>query len=247
MMRNSFERESSSECAVFATPGENLPKELPRQDLKYLAAALWRERIRIARELHDQVVQELILTIMSLRRLASPRGPQLDETLLLQATAAVSRGLSNTRKLLGDLRARECQLDAFEPQVCLADVVLPIMALAEPTAQVEVQIASMKDIVLGGRVATEVGMIVREAVLNATRHSGARAIACRAKIQEGCVNVEVADNGCGFEPSQGVCGFGLMGMMERASVLGATLEIRSRAKCGTVVRLQLPQAPNVLL
>jgi signal transduction histidine kinase len=209
-----------------------------------VSAALRRERLSIARELHDQVMQELILTVMSLRRLALPKSLTMDETPLLQATAAASRALSNARKFLRDLRAREYPLDSLEPPVRLADVVLPVMALAEATTHVEVQTASLKDVVLSARVAREVDKILREAVLNAQRHSGARVIACRASSDAGRIILEVADNGCGFDPCNGVQGFGLLGMAERARVLGATLQIRSRPDRGTVVRLQLTRSPG---
>jgi signal transduction histidine kinase len=209
-----------------------------------VSAALRRERLSIARELHDQVMQELIFTVMSLRRLALPKSLTMDETPLLQATAAASRALSNARQFLRDLRAREYPLDSLEPPVRLADVVLPVMALAEATTHVEVQTASMKDVVLSARVAREVDKILREAVLNAQRHSGARVIACRASSDAGCVILELADNGCGFEPCNGVQGFGLLGMAERARALGATLQIRSRPDRGTVVRLQLTRSPG---
>jgi signal transduction histidine kinase len=210
------------------------------------SAALRRERLSIARELHDQVMQELILTVMSLRRLALPESSTMDETPLLQATAAASRALSNARKFLRDLRAREYPLDSLELEspVRFADVVLPVMALAEATTHVEVQIASMKDVVLSARVAREVDKILREAVLNAQRHSGARVIVCRASSDAGRIILEVADNGCGFEPCNGVQGFGLLGMAERARVLGATLQVRSRPDRGTVVRLQLTRSPG---
>lgn len=244
MLRHRVNEQSLSRRAPRAIPGRNSLEDRPTPTSGHLDTALWRERMRIARELHDEVVQELILTVVSLRRLALPEGLTTAETPLLQATAAASRALGNTRRFLRDLRAREYPSDSLEPPVCLEDVVLPIMANAETTTQVEVQTASMKDVVLSARVAREVDRILREAVLNAQRHSGAQVIACTASSEGGRITLEITDDGCGFEPCNGVQGFGLLGMAERARLLGANFEIRSRHGRGTVVRLQLTRSPG---
>jgi signal transduction histidine kinase len=230
---------------MFVRPRQYPPGQLSEPAGGGVATALRRERIRIARELHDQVVQELILAVVALRGLAPPNSPDADASSLAEASAAASRALSKARRFLADLRALEYERDGPEPQVCLADIVLPIMAMAESTARVEVQTPVLKSVRLSARAAREVGMIVREAVVNATRHARARVIACTAVSKRGRLSLEVADDGCGFEPSEGVHGFGLLGMAERARVLGATLEVRSRPGCGTVVQLHLAQAPAV--
>jgi signal transduction histidine kinase len=222
-------------------PGQTLSDEFIGAENVEVSAALRRERTRIARELHDQVVQELILAVMSLRSLSWSPTSIVDDANLPQAQAAVSRALDQARRFLGDLRARECAADASEQRMSLEDILQPIVAMAEQNAQVEMEAGPASDIMLSARVAREVDMILREAVVNACRHAGACAITCRVSREGGRISVEVVDDGCGFEPREGVEGFGLLGMAERANAMGATLEIRSRPGGGTVVRLQLAQ------
>jgi len=92
---------------------------------------------------------------------------------------------------------------------------------------------------LGARAAREVDMILRETVLNAIRHSDARVLSCTTRSDGGRISIEIADDGRGFDPRQTAGGFGLLGMAERASVLGAALEVHSRRGRGTIVRLRL--------
>lgn len=220
-------------------PRQYAAGEIPEPSRLEIPAMLRRERVRIARELHDQVVQDLIVTVMSLRGLVFPRTADIDEKPILQAAAAADRALASARRFLGDLRKLDLQSQVADPPVCLDDIVLPIMATVRTAARVEINRTALRAVMLSARTAREVDMILREAVTNAIRHGGAGMITCSVSVGAGCVSLEVSDDGCGFEPAEGVLGFGLLGMVERATALGATVEVRSRPGCGTVVRLRL--------
>jgi signal transduction histidine kinase len=206
-----------------------------------VSSPIRRERRRIARELHDQVVQELLVATIRLRGVAIP-----DDAPLAQAAAAVSRALSNARRFLSELRALdfESEPEAHDPPVRLADVVLPILGMADGNTRVQAPAEIMNSVALRARAAREIDLILREAVANAVRHARARLISCAVCRDGSRVSIEVADDGRGFDPRDGIQGFGLLGMAERASILGATFEVRSSPGRGTVVRLQLP--PTVL-
>jgi signal transduction histidine kinase len=75
----------------------------------------------------------------------------------------------------------------------------------------------------------------QEALNNAYRHAGGRGQAVRATCRDNTIEVEVADRGPGFEPSSEIAGsrLGLLGMRERVTSLGGTLEIDSRPGSGT--------------
>ena len=93
------------------------------------------------------------------------------------------------------------------------------------------------------RVQAEVYRIVREAVVNAHRHSGARNIEALIAYRPGQLRVSVRDNGCGIDP-EGVHGLRRMGcglqvMRGRADGLGARLRVRSRRAYGTEVELSV--------
>jgi two-component system sensor histidine kinase UhpB len=88
---------------------------------------------------------------------------------------------------------------------------------------------------------THIYRIAQEALANAVRHAGARRIAIEAQPQAQIVTVTVRDDGRGLPASGFVAGHGLLGMRERADILGAMLEITNPASGGTVVRLQVPR------
>jgi len=75
----------------------------------------------------------------------------------------------------------------------------------------------------------------QEALNNAYRHAGGRGQTLRARYRRGTLEVEVADTGPGFEPGSGNVGgrLGLLGMRERVTSLGGTLEVDSRHGSGT--------------
>jgi signal transduction histidine kinase len=200
------------------------------------------ERGRIARELHDRVVQELILTVLILRSAMMSTESIADESPLLQVAAAASKALHNAREFLRELRTREPGADTSADRVRLADLMAPLIEQTRQTTLIiEVRMGTVEDIALDAQVAREVKMIVREALVNAVRHSHATCLMCTARRDVECIRIEIEDDGVGFDPDAGVLGFGLLGMTERAHVLGANLEIRSRPGNGTTIALRLPR------
>jgi signal transduction histidine kinase len=200
------------------------------------------ERGRIARELHDRVVQELILTVLIIRSAMTSTESIADESPLLQVASVASKALHNAREFLRELRAREPGVDASADRVRLADLLAPLIEQTRQTnPTTEVRIGSVDDIALDAHVAREVKMIVREALVNAVRHSHATCLLCTAHREAESVRIEIEDDGVGFDPDAGVLGFGLLGMTERANGLGATLQIRSQPGIGTTIALRLPR------
>jgi DNA-binding NarL/FixJ family response regulator len=88
-----------------------------------------------------------------------------------------------------------------------------------------------------GRDGTEMLRVVREALINARRHSGAQTISVDVRASETRLWAEVSDDGSGFEDV--VEGSGLLGMRERAAIIGGELLIRSTLGVGTRVRLTI--------
>jgi signal transduction histidine kinase len=87
----------------------------------------------------------------------------------------------------------------------------------------------------------EVLMAFKEAITNVIRHSGATKAWLRIRIQNGVLILEVADNGCGFDPNQPMAGAdGLSNMQERLSNLGGRCQIQSGPGEGTTIRLEAP-------
>lgn len=88
--------------------------------------------------------------------------------------------------------------------------------------------------------------IIQEAVNNVVRHAQATTVSVVLKQEGGRVVAEVEDDGVGFDVGRlrqrrsGEAGLGLLGMQERASLFGGTLEIRSAPEQGTRLRIELP-------
>jgi signal transduction histidine kinase len=91
-------------------------------------------------------------------------------------------------------------------------------------------------------VATAAYRITQEALTNVARHAFATQVKIALQVRGGVLTLSVADNGRGFDPqklSQSHC-LGLVGMRERASLLGGRLELESKAGKGTRVYFRLP-------
>jgi signal transduction histidine kinase len=83
--------------------------------------------------------------------------------------------------------------------------------------------------------------IGREALANVVKHARAQAVEVRVSRWDGCVRVEIEDDGCGFDPGANRKGhFGLDSMRSRAAEIGAELSVASAHGCGTVVRVDVP-------
>lgn len=90
-----------------------------------------------------------------------------------------------------------------------------------------------------GETATQVSRVIQEALTNARRHSGARRITVRLRMEGKDLLAEVSDDGAGFGPEVPP-GVGLGSMRERAALVGGNLEIESEEGHGTTVRLRVP-------
>jgi signal transduction histidine kinase/sugar lactone lactonase YvrE len=200
--------------------------------LRMQAAERADERERIARELHDtllQSVQGLILLFQSVARRMGPGDPNhaVLERTLVQADAVIAEG--KTRVL--DLRTSDEPVDlcAFSQQV-----LRKTPFLAGVNAQVACS-GPVRDI--RPEIAHEIGEIMAEALFNAARHSKAAQIHVDLLFRRRELTIAVVDNGVGFNPEamrkNAPKGFGLTGMHERARRIGARLELTSEAGRGT--------------
>ena len=85
--------------------------------------------------------------------------------------------------------------------------------------------------------------LVQEALNNVSKHSLAKRAGLRVCEADSQIEIEVSDDGAGFEPNLVREGFGLVGMRERAALLGGTLRIDSTRGAGTKVWARIPLAP----
>jgi PAS domain S-box-containing protein len=194
------------------------------------------ERSRIARDLHDEALQELTDALVQADRVRSACvEPELAEGLV----SALKRVGQQLRGAIYDLRLEEEESRAFPEALRALVAVEGAMAV---DCEVSVVIREGSPTGSLGRQGIEVLRIVGEALTNARRHSGARHVRVTAGGSEGGLCVEVTDDGRGFHPAaqpSGTAGRGIQGMRERAALLDADLDIRSTPGTGTAVRIEL--------
>lgn len=190
----------------------------------------WR---RIARELHDGVGQ--ILTALSLR-LEAPsagQGAALDEARQLAAEA-----LGETRRLAN--RLRPARLD----QVGLVAALRELGEHAGIAVSVEVA-PGVDDRHLDPAATAEAYRVVQEALSNVARHAGVGRAQVSVDRAYGELRIQIIDEGRGFDVASAAgSGLGLIGMQERALLLGGHLSIASSPGRGTIVELRIPLAPE---
>jgi signal transduction histidine kinase len=206
-----------------------------------IVTALHQERLRVARDLHDLVLQDLTAVLLQLR--AASHSPCTDSLTgyLGQATSAAEQGLASARKLLRELR---CERPATRNDSCVALApVLHEAASCVPRSSAAAVLCEFS----GGieqppSVCAELALVMREALSNALRHAQAREIVCELLPQRDAFELRVSDDGRGFLPGRRSGGYGLRGMSERAALLGGALAVHSVPGSGTIVRLRLPLA-----
>jgi signal transduction histidine kinase len=188
------------------------------------------ERTRIARELHDEIGQELTAARMALTlaRRRYLRDPQVLGESLTDLEGLLARTAQTTRELVSQLRPRALETHGFGPAVALlvedlaAKTGIPIRTeLGElPPLETERQTALYR--------------IIQEGITNALKHARATAIRVVVEARGDAVHCLVEDDGVGLTVQGIARGHGLAGLRERAIALGGTLDFGPNAdKRGT--------------
>jgi PAS domain S-box-containing protein len=195
------------------------------------------ERRRIARDLHDVVLQDLSGALQSLRLThlqAKRSGTNLD---LEEELGALGRASSGLRNAIYDLRREKERpfLESVESLVELSRQTLP-------GREVRLVVEEGFDADLSGKESVELLRILQEALANVRRHSAARHVEVGLRTDEKAILIEVSDDGRGFDPGSARAGVGLSAMRERAEGLGGKFEVRSRPGRGTEITVRVRPA-----
>jgi signal transduction histidine kinase len=194
------------------------------------------ERRRIARDLHDGVLQDLSYTAAAIGLIMlEVEGTRLEEEL--QSTIdAVRRSAQGLRDAVNDLRLEE-ERDRPFPE--LVESLVRRNRARTPGCEITLEVEEGFPSRPLGETGTELLRILQEAITNARRHSGAQRVSVTLKVEGRDLVAEVSDDGRGFGP-QPTPGVGLSSMRERAAIIGGTLVIDSEAGRGTRVSLRAP-------
>jgi ligand-binding sensor domain-containing protein/signal transduction histidine kinase len=199
-----------------------------------------RERTRIARDLHDsllQGIQGLTLKFHALARTMPAESP---------ARVSIEGNLRQARELIEDVRTRVCDLRTQdEPRAALQDLLRDFSAILSKSSPTAVEMSVVGETRPLDPIAfEEVLLIGREAVANAMAHADAARIDVELTYRARELTLRVSDDGNGMDAKTlegGRAGhWGLHGMRERAASLRAVLEVWSRPGAGTEVELVVP-------
>jgi len=237
---------SDAELSLLTTAGAlvSLAVERSRLEAATARALAAEERNRLAREIHDTLAQGLAALTMQLEVADSLAGAKAPDDSRLHS--AVERALLLARATLDE--ARRSVLDLREAPLEGRSLSEALEALASeadssPDDPVEVTVIASDgvDAKLSPAVAGGLYRVAQQAVVNATRHARARQITLRVTRSESEIHLRVEDDGTGFEPAD-VRGdrFGLVGMRERARLLGGSLTVESAPDAGTAIEVRVP-------
>jgi PAS domain S-box-containing protein len=200
------------------------------------------ERRRIARDLHDGVLQELSYTAAAMGMIMLQSEDAKIKERLQAAVEAIRRGAQSLREVVNDLRIEDEEGRPFTEIV--ESLVMRTRTMAR-NKEVSLEVGEQVPTAPLGETGTQVSRIIQEALTNACRHSSARMISVRLRIEGKDLLAEVSDDGVGFG-SETPPGVGLGSMRERVEIIGGELEIESEKERGTSVRLRIPLPQGVL-
>lgn len=195
------------------------------------------ERERIARDLHDTLLQGSQGLILRLHAISqSPQTPEPVRGQLESAMQLAERNLAEGRERVNALR--EGPFAGRDLASALADVHAEYAGHGTNPLRLTVEGATPP---LQADAAEEVFLIGREAIRNALRHANASAIEVELSYGTRCFLLHVRDDGVGIaDENAGHGHWGLQGMRERAQRLGAELQLWTRTGLGTEVALAVP-------
>jgi two-component system, NarL family, sensor histidine kinase DegS len=219
---------------------EELPS-LPSELRMRIVEAQEAERARLAQEVHDGPAQALSNAIFQVEFIdrVFESDPPMARAELRFLRELLRRELGDVRGFIGSLRPPvlvELGLDGS-----IVDTVTTQAALSG--LHITTELAGPAD-GLGDAAQTVVLRVVQEALQNVRKHASAANVVITTALEDGQWVLEVRDDGRGFDTgavaARGRRNFGLQFMRERAELVGAQFEVRSRPEAGTVVRLAIP-------
>ncbi|HXM73204.1 MAG TPA: GAF domain-containing sensor histidine kinase [Candidatus Dormibacteraeota bacterium] len=196
---------------------------------------LMEERERIAKELHDGIIQSLFAVGMNLQSTALMSGSA-------ETSRRVDKAVDELDRVIRDLRN---YIFGLRPGI-LADRQLnqALEAIGEEVGStLQIPIAVEVDGAVSAALSSrshEIVQLTREALSNVTRHAQAQRAAVRLTRQGANAVLTIEDEGVGFDPREASSGSGLRNMRERAAAIGATLHISSATGKGTKLRFTFP-------
>jgi signal transduction histidine kinase len=213
-----------------------------QQSLRKSIEASEDERVRWARELHDETLQDVgALRVGLTTALQTANADDALRPAVEQAVERLGEIGGALRGLIADLRP--AVLDQLGVGPALEAMVQRLADQDALTVDLQLDLAyeqGRSEDRLAPALEVTLYRVVQEALNNVIKHAGTERAEVRIAESGGDVELEVRDEGAGFDPSAVTTGFGLTGLRERVEQLGGTVEIASGPARGTVVQARVP-------
>jgi signal transduction histidine kinase len=225
-------------------------RQLENEQAKVSRQAITIERLRIARELHDAVAHHVSLMGVqaAAARAVLAADPEKAREQLEALEGSSRSAVAELYQLLGTLRDEETTIDPVTASLDLDS--FPTLIADATTAGLRVTFERVGDpVTVPPLVGLNLYRIAQESLTNVLKHAGPGARArVHLRYDKSSIELEVTDDGLGRPgPPQRNGGLGLLGIRERVSALGGTLEAKPRTGSGWVVRVAVPLQAGVPL
>ena len=215
-----------------------------RESLRRLSASLQEvreeEKARIARELHDELGQALTGLKMDLAQLAAQLTPQQSGALdrVSAMKALIEGAVASVRRLATELRP--LMLDDLGLAPTIEWLVSDFSKRTGITVELSLPDSELEE---NAELSTALFRVLQESLTNVARHAGARHVRVELTCSDADVRLMVRDDGTGIgtRAENAPRSFGLLGMRERASMLGGELRIDSSPGAGTSIAMTVPR------
>jgi signal transduction histidine kinase len=218
-------------------------REQLRQLAAHLEGAREEERIRIAREIHDELGQILTVLKMDLEAVEARYRTSTGRPLK-DVTRRMASMLKNLDFMIGAVRRISSQLrpGILDHLGIAAAIEWQLQEFENRTGIRCCTIALPEQLPLDTKQSTAVFRICQEILTNVARHSEASWIKVHVRMENAWMTLSISDNGRGFDPSRlsDLKALGLLGMRERALLLGGSVQIESQPGKGATVTLRIP-------
>jgi signal transduction histidine kinase len=196
-----------------------------------------RERDRIARDLHDTVIQNLYATGLGLQA-AVREGVDPED-----ARTRVGRAIESIDATVKEIRARIFELQ--DTPTAQRGVRSRLLAVAEEMADLlgfpaRIRLDGPLDTALGAEHTDQLVPVLRETLTNVAKHARASSVTVRIELADSWVELEVVDDGVGLPSTSSGAGMGLRNLRERATLLGGEVTFASAPGGGTRVLWRVP-------
>ncbi len=195
------------------------------------------ERNRLARELHDSTLQDIVYALQEVQVMQVVSGDDPDPAL--EDTAeALKRSVEGLRGAIFELRLKETLERSLVSS--LENLVDLNRRMARGKYELELVVADAFPARLPDKAGQELTRLVQEALTNVRRHAEARHVRVELGLDGVLAYVEVSDDGRGFDPQNTRTGIGRQSMRHRALELGGEFDLKSAPGEGTRVRFSMP-------